>query len=82
MKYYKLKAEKKYRRERKKAMLKLGLDPEDPASDQIVEEMKIEESEKDEEEESGSEDDKGSEIEITSDMDIFDIIKLSKSKES
>lgn len=81
MKYYKLKAENKYRRERKKAMLKLGLDPKDPASDQMIEEMDIEESEKDEGE-SGSEDDNGSEIEVTSDMDIFDIIKLSKAKES
>lgn len=81
MKYYKLKAEMKYQRERKKAMLKLGLDPKDPASDLMIEEMQIEESEKDEEE-SGSEDDKGSEMEITSDMDIFDIIKLSKEKES
>ena len=38
----------------------------------------MEESEK---EESGDED-AGSDIEVTSDMDIFDIIKLSKEKES
>ena len=61
-------------------MVKIGLDPKDPGSDQIIEEMEVEESEKDEEFE--SEDDKGSEMEDTSDMDIFDIIKLAKEKEN
>ena len=30
-------------------MVKIGLDPKDPGSDQIIEEMEVEESEKDEE---------------------------------
>ena len=35
-KYYSLQAEKEYRKKRKKAMLKIGLDPKDPVSDQII----------------------------------------------
>jgi hypothetical protein len=74
-----MKAEQKYQKQKKKTMIKCGLDPKNPASDQIIEErLEMEESEK---EESGDED-AGSDIEVTSDMDIFDIIKLSKEKES
>ena len=62
-------------------MKKIGLDPKDPVSDQIIEEMEYEESNKSSDEGSGDED-AGSEIEVTSDMDIFDIIKLAKEKES
>ena len=55
-------------------MEKLGLDPKNPHSDSVIEQFKISEegsSEEDEEDEGSN-----SDLEVTSDMDIFDIIKM------
>ena len=61
-------------------MNKLGLDPSNPNSDEIVDQIKTQE----ESQESEDEDEEGenSDVEVTSDMDIFDIIKLAQDKEA
>ena len=59
----------------------MGLDPQNPGSDDLIDQIKISEeteSSEDDEDDEGS----NSELEVTSDMDIFDIIKMAEEKEA